>query len=160
MFCNVSQVGPQTPKEHIQAFTAAITWNEPFIKFLIGFHAVIIVSAIALNRAGGVYSRMGFMIFVGIIIRIAEILNTIGARRWREFSTQNYFDRSGIFMGVMVCAPLLMVCLGMLVSMIREASNLLGDVTRMKMKAQLKQKNMNKGEKRQKKDGKKGTKKD
>jgi hypothetical protein len=33
-------------------------------------------------------------------------------------------------------------------------------VTRMKMKAQLKQKNMNKGEKRQKKDGKKGTKKD
>jgi hypothetical protein len=159
MFSNVPQVGPQTPKEHIQAFAAAITWNEPFIKCLIGFHVVIIVSAIALNRSGGVYSRMGFMIFVGIIIRLAEILNTIGARRWREFSTQNYFDRSGIFMGIMVCAPLLLVCLFMLVSMIREASNLLGDVTRMKMKAQVKQ-NSSKGERRQKKEGKKGTKND
>ncbi len=120
---------------------------------------VIIGSAIALNRAGSVYSRMGFMIFVGIIIRLAEILNTIGSRRWREFSTQNYFDRSGIFMGIMVCAPLLIVCLCMLVSMIREASNLLGDVTRMKMKAQGKQ-NTNKGGKVQHKDGKKVAKKD
>lgn len=110
---------------------------------------VIFVSAVALNHAGGVYSRMGFMIFLGIIIRLAEILNTIGARRWREFSTQNYFDRNGIFMGIMVCAPLLIVCLCMLVSMIREASNLLGDVTRMKMKAQVKQ-NANRREKQQK----------
>lgn len=159
MFSHALQVGPQTPKEHIQAFTAAITWNEPFIKFLIGFHVVIIGSAIALNRAGSVYSRMVFMIFVGIIIRLAEILNTIGSRRWKEFSSQNYFDRSGIFMGIMVCAPLLIVCLCMLVSMIREASNLLGDVTQMKMKAQGKQ-DTNKGEKRHHKDGKKGTKKD
>lgn len=120
---------------------------------------LIIGSAIALNRAGGIYSRMGFMIFLGIIVRLAEILNTIGSRRWREFSTQNYFDRSGIFMGIMVCAPLLIVCLCLLVSMIREASSLLGDVTRMKMKAQVKQ-NANKGEKRQKRDEKKGPKKD
>ncbi|KAL7523058.1 hypothetical protein ACHAXR_000010 [Thalassiosira sp. AJA248-18] len=102
---------------------------------------------------------MGLMIFVGIVVRLAERLNVMGASRWREFATQNYFDKSGIFMGIMVCAPLLMVCLFMLVSMVREANGLLGDVTQMKMKAQAKQK-QKKDEKKQKKDEKKRKKKD
>ncbi|KAL3809292.1 hypothetical protein ACHAXA_009416 [Cyclostephanos tholiformis] len=134
------QVGPQTPKEHIQAFAAAITWNETFIKIIIGFHVAVIVSAVVVNRSGGVYGRLCFMFFVGIVVRLADTLNTIGAKRWREFATQNYFDGGGIFMGIMVCAPLLMVCLCMLISMIREASNLIVDVSKMKAKAQLKQK--------------------
>ena len=134
------QVGPQTPKEHIQAFTAAITWNETFIKIILGFHVVVIVSAIALNRQGGIYSRLGFMLLVGIIVRLSDTLNIIGASRWREFATQNYFDRGGIFMGIMVCAPLLIVSLFMLIGMIREASSLIVDVGKMKSKARLKQK--------------------
>lgn len=107
---------------------------------------------------------MGFMIFVGVIVRLAEYLNIMGNARWNEFATQNYFDRSGIFMGIMVCAPLLLVCLFMLISMIREASNLLGDVTQMKKKAQVRQKekkkNEDKSKKEQKKDEKKRKKKD
>ena len=103
---------------------------------------------------------MGLMVFVGIIVRLAEILNGIGARRWKEFAiTQNYFDKNGIFMGIMVCAPLLLVCLFMLISMIREASNLLVDVKKMKIDAQLKQK-QKKEEKQRKKDEKKRKKKD
>lgn len=153
-----TQVGPETAKEHIQAFTAAITWDEPFIRFLIAFHVLVIVVAVTLGRKGGIYSRMGLMVFVGLIVRLAERLNAIGASRWREFSTQNYFDKNGIFMGITVCAPLLMVCLFMLVSIIREASNLLGDVTKMKMNSQVKQKQ--KKEQKQKKDDKKRKKKD
>lgn len=157
-------MGPQTTKEHIQAFTAAITWKEPFIQLLLAFHVFIIITAITLSRRGGIYARMGFMIFVGVIVRLAEYLNIMGNARWNEFATQNYFDRSGIFMGIMVCAPLLLVCLFMLISMIREASNLLGDVTQMKKKAQVRQKekkkNEDKSKKEQKKDEKKRKKKD
>lgn len=127
-------MGPQTPMEHIQAFSAAITWNEPFIKCLVAFQLLVVISAIILTRRGGLYSRMGFMVFIGIIVRLAERLNVIGANRWRDFATQNYFDRNGIFMGIMICAPLLVVCFWMLFSMIREASNLLVDVKKMKMK--------------------------
>ncbi|KAL9180236.1 hypothetical protein ACHAXT_008206, partial [Thalassiosira profunda] len=141
-----SQVGPQTAKEHIQAFIAAITWDEPFIQCIVAFHVLVITAAIILTRKGGVYSRMGLMVFVGILIRLAEWLNDIGARRWREFATQNYFDKSGIFMGIMLCAPLLLVCLALLLSMTWEAKNLLVDVKAMKVKAQAHQK--------QKKDGK------
>lgn len=148
------QVGPQTPKEHVQAFAAAITWNEPFIRCLLAFHAVVILAAIALSRRrGGIYGRMGLMIFIGIVVRAAEWMNATGSRRWREFATQNYFDRNGIFVGLTVCAPLLVVCLVMLLSMIREASNLLVDVKRMKMEAQAKQKERR--EQKQQKDEKK-----
>lgn len=153
------QVGPQTPREHIQAFTAAITWNETFIKIILGFHVVVVVSAVALNRQGGIYSRLGFMVFVGIVVRLSDTLNTIGASRWRDFATQNYFDRGGIFMGIMVCAPLLIVCLFVLISMIREASSLIVDVGKMKAKTQLKLK-QKKEQKNQTKEEKKRRKKD
>ncbi len=83
---------------------------------------------------------MVFMVLIGIIVRLAERLNNLGASRWRDFATQNYFDRNGIFMGIMVCAPLLFVCFGMLISMIKEASDLLVDVKKMKLQATQKQK--------------------
>lgn len=121
--------------EHIQAFSAAITWNEPFIRCLIAFHVLFIVAAIVLIRKGDIYFRMGLMVVIGVIVRLAERLNQYGNNHWREFSTQNYFDRSGIFMGIMICAPLLVICFVLLVTLIREASNLLVDVKRMKMEA-------------------------
>lgn len=155
-----TQVGPQSSREHIEAFTAAITWSEPFIKLLLAFNVLVIVAAIVLSRKGGMYSRMGLMIFVGIIVRLSEYLNTIGNARWREFATQNYFDRNGIFMGIMVCAPLLCVCLFMLISMIREASNLLGDVQLVKMKAMAKQKEKKEEKQKKKKDEKRRKKRD
>lgn len=122
--------------EQIQAFKAAITWSEPFIQCLLAFHVAIIVTAIILTKRGGTYTRMGFMILLGIIVRLAERMNVMGNSRWEEFATQNYFDKSGIFMGIMLCAPLLCVCFAMLFAMLREANNLLVDVKAMKIKAQ------------------------
>mmetsp|Transcript_27750 Transcript_27750/g.39710 ORF Transcript_27750/g.39710 Transcript_27750/m.39710 type:complete len:236 (+) Transcript_27750:55-762(+) len=146
------QVGPQTPIEQIQAFKAAITWNEPFIQCLVAFQAVVIISAIFLTKKGGIYTRMGFMIILAIIVRLAERLNIMGNSRWNEFATQNYFDRGGIFIGIMLCAPLLCVCFGMLFAMFREANNLLVEVKAMKIKAQQEQqkkKSENKEKKKQ-----------
>lgn len=80
------------------------------------------------------------MVFVGIIVRLAERLNGIGASRWKEFSTQNYFDQNGVFIGIMVCAPLLLVCLLVLMSIIWEAHQMLLDVKKIKMNRQAKEK--------------------
>lgn len=97
------------------------------------------------------YIQMGFMIFLGAIVRLAEKINQIGNQRWRDFATQNYFDKNGIFMGIMICAPLLMVTFVMLVSMIREAKSLLVDVTKLKQQAKANAKKK-KSEKSKKKD--------
>ena len=34
----------------------------------------------------------------------AEWLNRLGAAHWREFATQDYFDKSGVFVGATFCA--------------------------------------------------------
>jgi len=127
-----TQQGPQSPMEHIQAFSSAITWEEPFIMLLLLFHLIALVTAIVLTRRGELYSRMGLMVFLGAIVRLAEWINSIGASRWRDFATQNYFDKNGIFIGLMLCAPLLFVCFGILLSMVSEASGLLVGIKNMK----------------------------
>lgn len=121
--------------ESIQAFSAAITWGEPFIQCLLAFHIIVILTTYATIKKGDMYLQMGLMLFLGAIVRCAEKLNQMGNSRWRDFATQNYFDKNGIFMGIMICAPLLMVCFVMLVSLIREAKGLLVDVTKLKKQA-------------------------
>ena len=118
--------------ENIQAFSAAITWDEPFIKCLLAFHVLVILTTYATIKRGEMYVQLGLMVFLGVIVRFAEKMNQIGNSRWRDFATQNYFDKNGIFMGIMICAPLLMVCFVMLVSLIREAKSLLVDLSKMK----------------------------
>jgi hypothetical protein len=121
--------------ESIQAFSAAITWGEPFIQCLLAFHIIVILTTYATINKGDMYLQLGLMLFLGAIVRCAEKLNQMGNSRWRDFATQNYFDKNGIFMGIMICAPLLMVCFVMLVSLIREAKGLLVDVTKLKKQA-------------------------
>ena len=136
--------------ENIQAFSAAITWDEPFIKCLLGFHVLVILTTYATIKRGDMYIQLGLMVFLGVIVRFAEKMNQIGNSRWRDFATQNYFDKNGIFMGIMICAPLLMVCFVMLVSLIREAKSLLVDLSKMKMQA--KENAKKKSEKQKKKE--------
>ena len=113
---------------------------------------MVMMVAIFLIRKGGLYSRMGFMVLVGIIVRLAEFLNSMGANRWRDFATQNYFDRGGIFMGIMFCAPLLIFCFFVLASMIREASCLLVDVKKMKIRVDEKERKAKAEGRRKKRD--------
>jgi hypothetical protein len=76
------------------------------------------------------------MIFIGIVVRSAEWLNGLGSKNWEKFCTQNYFDRKGIFVGVMFCGPLLLDCLMMLLFFVREAGQLLVQVKRTEFRKQ------------------------
>ena len=40
-------------------------------------------------------------------MRWSEDLNTYAAANWRSFSTQNYFDKNGVFFCTIVSVPLL-----------------------------------------------------
>jgi hypothetical protein len=68
------------------------------------------------------------------LVRSAEWFNGYGARNWETYCTQNYFDRKGIFIGIMLCGPLLVNCLMLLMMFVREAGQLLVKVKTTELK--------------------------
>jgi hypothetical protein len=92
------------------------------------------------------------MIVMGIIfftVRSAERLNDYGANEWERFATQNYFDSRGVFVSLMLSAPLLLVSACMLIAIVREASTLLIEVKKHELRAKAKAKKEKKLEKKQ-----------
>jgi len=125
-----NQSGPQTVWENIEAFSSAITWKEPFIIALIAFHVSMFIATILVIRCDGIRVRVAFLIFLAIIVRSVERLNQYGSTHWHEFATQNYFDEGGIFASLMISLPLVIFSFLMLISYLREASQLLVEVKR------------------------------
>ena len=50
------------------------------------------------------------------LVAMAEKINSYCAANWKVFATQNYFDRHGVFAGIVFCTPLLLLLLFQLVS--------------------------------------------
>lgn len=124
-------VAPSSPMEHFQAFRAAINWSETFILSLIAFQALMFMICLWVSRSSrGLTPRICVMLFIAALVRSAETLNGYGNRNWERFATQNYFDKRGIFVGIMLCGPLLLDSFMMLVAFVLEASQLLVQVKR------------------------------
>ena len=134
------QNSPKGPIEHFQAFRHAISWSEPFVLSLVAFHVVMFFLCVWVSRKSrGLTPRIGVMVFIAVLVRMAERLNGIAARHWQSFATQNYFDQKGIFVSIMLCTPLLFDSLVMLLIYLREASQLLVQVKTHQIKKQRKQ---------------------
>ena len=78
--------------------------------------------------------RVMMLVFVGIVVRLAEHINSWAAREWRSICTQNYFDKQGIFISIFLCAPLLIDSFIMLAMFLKEAADLLIQVKRSELK--------------------------
>ena len=61
------------------------------------------------------------MLAVGLIY-CAERLNRLAGEHWKEFAAQNYFDERGVFVSVMLSAPLLCVAFFILLNALRGAA--------------------------------------
>jgi len=141
----MGQVGPQTPMEHFHAFRSAITWSETFIIGLVSFQILMFLLCLYVSkRDRGLTPRVCVLVFIGVVVRSAEWLNGIGARYWERFATQDYFDKRGVFVGIMLCGPLLLDSLMMLFMFVSEASSLLIQVKKQDLKHKKDQK-QNKG---------------
>jgi hypothetical protein len=129
------QQTPQTFLEHFHAFRYAITWSEPFVLGLIAFQVVMLLLTLWVSRKNqSLAPRVILMLLILGLVRLAERWNELGARHWRSFATQNYFDRRGIFVSIMLCAPLLFDSLIMMILFLREASQLLVEVKAAQIK--------------------------
>mmetsp|Transcript_23475 Transcript_23475/g.32924 ORF Transcript_23475/g.32924 Transcript_23475/m.32924 type:complete len:275 (+) Transcript_23475:55-879(+) len=133
---------PETPWEHVQAFTSAIHWKEPFVLGLLVFQCIMFGLAMwASSKERGLVPRFAIMLMIGALVRSAEYINLYASQHWEEWGiTQNYFDRQGIFVGLMFCGPLLVMCFVMLLRFLREASQLLVEVKKVEIEKQRKQK--------------------
>jgi hypothetical protein len=124
-----AQSGPQTPREHIDAFRQAITWSEPFILGLAAFQLVMFLLCLFASRQNaGLPLRIVLMVTIAVLVKSAEYLNQYAGEHWESFATQNYFDEKGIFVAIMFCSPLLLDSFLMLVMFLREAGQLLVQV--------------------------------
>lgn len=121
--------------EHFDAFRSAITWSEAFILGLIAFQiAVFFLCHYVSRREGALTPRVCMLVFIGVIVRSAEYLNIWGANNWERFATQDYFDKRGVFVGIMLSGPLLLDSLMMLFMFVAEAGSLLVKVKKKEMK--------------------------
>jgi transmembrane protein 18 len=113
-FVRESYKTPTNLHEHFQAFITAVNWNEKFIIGLICMH-VLFFTFFLLFRKNSDVQFVIFMI-IGLLIYFSERLNSYGNEHWREFASQNYFDRSGVFASMCFSGPLLGIATLQLVS--------------------------------------------
>lgn len=104
---------PATLYEHLCAFAAAIDWTESWIRGLLFFHIVSLLIVVVFRKNTDVQS-IAFMLFCGLVF-VSERLNSYCHANWRLFAKQDYFDKAGVFAGVVFSGPLLLICLLQLV---------------------------------------------
>lgn len=103
-----SAKAPEDLYEHIQAFSAAISWDKDSWIYYIGiFHATLWLLFIIFRK--NVTFQMVLFLIVIVLVGASERINSFASTHWREFSSQNYFDIHGLFIGVLFAGPLLVL---------------------------------------------------
>lgn len=105
---------PATLYEHTVAFGSAIDWSEHWIRCLLAFHVLCLCVSILFRKNMDVQTVL--FVILSALVYFAERINSYCSVNWRLFSKQNYFDKAGVFAGIVFSAPLLCICFIQLVS--------------------------------------------
>src|SRR5437879_105757 len=94
--------------DQFMGFYHAVSWSkEPWLQALLGMHALILLLVIFGRKR--FYLQAAIFLTVSALVFTSERINKIAGERWKEFSTQNYFDSRGVFMGTVFAGPLLII---------------------------------------------------
>ena len=141
-------------------FYHAVNWTERWLHALAGAHVLLWALIVATRRATDVQMVLLFVIracraarrhrardarmctslthrcprAVGMVYS-AERLNSLGSQHWREFASQDYFDKHGVFISLVFSAPLLGAAFFILVNALLSASRLLVEVKKREIRA-------------------------
>ena len=69
--------------------------------------------------------QIGLFVSIMASVYMAERLNTFAAANWESFSTQNYFDKRGVFISTLWSTPLLLIGTVMLFQNLYNSASLL-----------------------------------
>ena len=118
--------------DQIMGFYHAVSWSkELWLQILLAVHVILLLLVLFARK----YAFLQGVIFLSstAAVFMSERLNQIAKARWREFSTQNYFDEHGVFVGVVFAAPLMIILTIQLVLTLVDASRLVVKVKRLEL---------------------------
>ncbi|XP_069744354.1 transmembrane protein 18 [Narcine bancroftii] len=84
----------------------SIQWSEPWLIGLITFH--ILCFALTLTTIRFHRLQIAHFLFMIMLVFSAEYINEMAAVNWRWFSKYQYFDSGGMFISLILSAPLLL----------------------------------------------------
>lgn len=108
----------------MMGFLHAIHWStDRWIFYLLGSQISLYLLAFLTRKIPNV--QIGMLIGVALLIYNTETVNVLGAVYWKRFSSQNYFDENGVFVGIFYAAPLLLLLLLQLINTLYQTAYLL-----------------------------------
>uniref|UniRef100_A0A0A9H3A9 Uncharacterized protein n=1 Tax=Arundo donax TaxID=35708 RepID=A0A0A9H3A9_ARUDO len=93
--------------DNLRAFVRAVDWTEPWLMCLMAFHVILLLNAVGLRRNANFQLLLLFLAYSGVYL--AEKMNRYLGEHWKSFASQNYFDRAGVFISVVLSGPLIFI---------------------------------------------------
>lgn len=124
---------PEGIKENLEAFFTAVDITESFNLSLIFFNTSILFLIIFSRN----HHKTQLSIFA-LLLCLCFFLETINrylSNNWTQFASQNYFDKSGFFVCVMIGFPSLCNCVLIMLNSTRSTFSLLVTLAKEKAKA-------------------------
>ena len=119
--------------EDVKLFIDAVEWSkEIWLQFL--FSIFIVLALFTWFMRNHVEITCVIFIMSCISIWMAQPLNSLLSRNWESFSSQNYFDASGVFLSIVYSLPLAIIALFSLILLLRQVGQLLVQVKRAQLK--------------------------
>ena len=108
--------------DQIMGFYYAVSWSkEPWLWVIFGSQTVLLLLVVFARRLFWLQTLIFFS--CSMAIYFAENLNELAELNWKKFSTQNYFDKHGVFVSVVFSTPLLIILCIQLIFTLCQASN-------------------------------------
>ena len=127
------QQGYETFYQDAMGFVSAVSWREEkWLQYLLAMHVALFVFVFAMRRH--FQTQMMILFAISAAVYASEHINAWAGENWRSFSTQNYFDKGGVFIGIVYAAPLLGIMFMQLLNAVWLCSNMLIKVKRMELK--------------------------
>ena len=114
-------------------FFHAVAWREEKWLWAVIAFEILLLTTILVTK-----SRWNVQVFLfsltSALVYFAENLNNFGRSHWRQFSTQDYFDRRGFFASCVLSGPLIFILFVQLITALRTAAKMMVLVKRAELK--------------------------